>query len=875
MSLGQESTTATDAATESALHECEARLRGLIDLLPDYYWEQDEDGRFTVIQYRNATERKRIAAQLIGKTRWEAGGAPETGTWEDHKATLRARAPFDDFVTRRIELDGSERYFTSNGRPVFAADGRFCGYRGIARDITSERRNARLQRLDHAVTAILASARDVKGALVAALRAICESEGWAAGQYWSLDEAKHIMRFDVGWRASGEVSAALADDATFERGKGLVGSVWEAAQPLWVPDMCAEPRVLRKDIPKRTGWNSALLCPVFANTKTIGVLDFNAAKIPKPDARLLQIVKLLGMQIGNFYERALAMAELRESEERYSSTVELAAIGITHVATDGHFVHVNRQFCEMIGYTKEELLALTAKDVSHPDDATLTDHDRARLHAGEIDSLRVEKRYIRKDGSTIWVRITAAIKRGADGAPLYDISIIEDISDRKRAEERVRYLASYDDMTGLPNRATFGEMLHHTIESARRHSRLCAVLFIDLDRFKVINDSLGHDAGDALLKEISSRLVRRVRTSDVVARLGGDEFVVLLEELARPEDAAEVARKILSAVLEPIEIDGQECRVTASIGIATYPADAGDAATLMRHADVAMYHAKEEGKNNYQYYTKEISPMSVEELALETHLRRALEQNEFSLQYQAKVDLRSGAVTGVEALLRWWNHQLGKVSPSQFIPIAEETGLIVSIGRWVLETACAQNVAWQRQGLPSLVMCVNLSARQFRDSRLLQDITDVLESTGITPELLELEITESMLMTNLEQAIAKAEAIKRLGVRLAIDDFGTGYSSLSHLKRFPIDTLKVDRSFIRDLPANNEDKAITDAIIAMGKTLGVTVVAEGVETAAQQAFLAGHGCDEMQGFFFSKPCHPDAVAELLTGRSGGRAVGEE
>jgi diguanylate cyclase (GGDEF)-like protein len=413
-------------------------------------------------------------------------------------------------------------------------------------------------------------------------------------------------------------------------------------------------------------------------------------------------------------------------------------------------------------------------------------------------------------------------------------------------------------MTGLPNRTTFGEMLNHTIETARRYKRQCAVLFVDLDRFKVVNDSLGHEAGDTLLKEISSRLMRRVRTSDVVARLGGDEFVVLLEELEGPEGAAEVARKILSVVLEPMEIMGQECRVTASIGIAMYPDNATDAASLMRHADIAMYHAKEQGKNNYQFYSKNISSKSVEHLSIEAHLRRAIDQNELSLQYQAKVDLRTGAVTGVEALLRWCSRELGKIPPSQFIPIAEETGLIVPIGRWVLQAACRQNVEWQRRGLPPLVMCVNLSPRQFRDPRLHDDIVAALVETGMAPELLELEITESMLMSNLEQAVEKADAIKQLGVRLAIDDFGTGYSSLSQLKRFPIDTLKVDRSFIRDLPTNTEDKAITEAIIAMGRTLGVTIVAEGVETAAQQAFLAERACDEMQGFFFSEPCGADA-----------------
>jgi EAL domain-containing protein (putative c-di-GMP-specific phosphodiesterase class I) len=292
--------------------------------------------------------------------------------------------------------------------------------------------------------------------------------------------------------------------------------------------------------------------------------------------------------------------------------------------------------------------------------------------------------------------------------------------------------------------------------------------------------------------------------------------------------------------------------------------DARDSQTLMKHADMAMYLAKEEGKNNYQFYSTHSSPMSVERLVLETHLARALERKEFTVQYQPKVDMRSGEIKGAEALLRWWNPEVGTVSPAQFIPVAEDSGLIVPIGKWVLATACEQNVAWQRRGLPKIVMSVNMSPRQFKDPALIDDIAEVLARTGMPPELLELEITESMIMHNVDMAAAKAEAIRKLGVRLAIDDFGTGYSSLSQLKRFPIDTLKVDRSFVRDIPDNAEDKAITEAIIALGKALGVTVVAEGVETAQQHEFLRLNACDEMQGFFFSRPCHPDALAELLT-----------
>jgi diguanylate cyclase (GGDEF)-like protein/PAS domain S-box-containing protein len=562
-------------------------------------------------------------------------------------------------------------------------------------------------------------------------------------------------------------------------------------------------------------------------------------------------------------ERAELEAQLRESEERYSNTVELAAVGIAHVEKSGRFIWANRHFCQMVGYSMDELRSRTTKDISHAEDVNATDAERARLHAGIIDSLTWEKRYVRKDGATIWVRITSTLKRSVDGDPLYDISIVEDISDRKVAEARIHYLATHDEMTGLPNRATFGELLNHAIEATRRRDGQCAVLFIDLDRFKVINDSLGHEAGDQLLREMSARLSRCMRKSDMVARLGGDEFVVLLQESNDSAAASEVARKILAAIMEPVEIMGQECRVTASIGIARYPDDARDALTLMKHADAAMYLAKEEGKNNHQFYSPGTSAMSVERLTLETQLGRALSRSEFSIQYQPQASLATGAIVGAEALLRWWNPQLGRVSPAQFIPIAEDTGLIVPIGKWILRTACEQNVAWQRQGLPAIVMSVNLSPRQFKDANLLKDIIEALEESGMAPELLELEITESVIMHDFEQATERVAAIKKLGVRLAIDDFGTGYSSLSQLRRFPIDTLKVDRSFIRDIPANAEDSAITEAIISLGKTLGVIVVAEGVENAVQRAFLRERGCDQMQGFHFSKPCHPDAFARLL------------
>jgi diguanylate cyclase (GGDEF)-like protein len=435
--------------------------------------------------------------------------------------------------------------------------------------------------------------------------------------------------------------------------------------------------------------------------------------------------------------------------------------------------------------------------------------------------------------------------------------------EKHRADERIEYLASHDSLTELPNRDMFTGLLRHAINSAERHARRFALLFIDLDRFKIINDSLGHEAGDELLVTVAGRLRSSLRASDVVARLGGDEFVVILEESAEQADLERVATHLLTVLGEPMDLGGHECHTTASIGIAIYPDHGADAPTLTKNADMAMYLAKEDGKNGFRVFNGEIKAPSIERLRLEAELRRALEREQLSLHYQPKVDLASGQITGVEALLRWNHPELGPVSPAQIIPLAEETGLIVPIGRWVLREACAQNMAWQRRGLLPVSMAVNLSPRQFADEHLLRDVDEALAASGMSPVLLQLEVTESMVMRNVVRAVRVLHAIQNRGIRLAIDDFGTGYSSMSLMKQFPIDTIKIDRSFVRDLPSDSEDQAIAQAIISMGKALGMTIVAEGVETAEQEAFLRDHACDEMQGFLFSKPLPPRELAALL------------
>ena len=434
---------------------------------------------------------------------------------------------------------------------------------------------------------------------------------------------------------------------------------------------------------------------------------------------------------------------------------------------------------------------------------------------------------------------------------------------RKDAEERLRFVATHDALTTLPNRVMFGQRLEHALAQAQRHGRRLAVLFLDLDRFKVINDTLGHELGDALLREVARRLRQTLRTSDTVARLGGDEFVVLLEEVPEPLFVATVAHKIIAAVAEGHVLAGREYHVTASVGASTFPDDAADAPTLLKNADIAMYRAKEQGRNTFQFYSSQLNVHSMQRLNLESGLRRAVEREEFVLHYQPQVDVRTGRITGAEALLRWLHPELGLLPPGRFISIAEETGLIVPIGDWALRAACATQRAWTDKGLAPLRIAVNLSARHFMRGDLVRDVSAALAATGCDPSRLELEITETSVMEDPERVVALLHRIRELGVTVAIDDFGTGHSSLAYLKRFPVDNLKIDRSFIADVPGDKNNVAITQAVIAMGHSLGMRVIAEGVETRAQHNFLLAQQCDEYQGYYFSKPLAEADFTALL------------
>jgi diguanylate cyclase (GGDEF)-like protein len=438
--------------------------------------------------------------------------------------------------------------------------------------------------------------------------------------------------------------------------------------------------------------------------------------------------------------------------------------------------------------------------------------------------------------------------------------VYREITVRRQTEEKLRIVATHDPLTALPNRTLLHERLSHALAKAQRHGRQLAVLLVDLDRFKHVNDTLGHEAGDTLLQVAARRFYDCLRETDTMARQGGDEFVVLMDELSDREPITRVSQRILDAMVQPFVIDGHEIHITASVGISVYP---DDGRTLLRNADIALYRAKEKGRNNYQFYSAQIDNYSRERLALESGLRRALERGELTLHYQPKVDLAAGHICGMEALLRWQHPQMGLVAPGRFIPIAEESGLIRPIGAWVLKTACMQNRAWQRQGVRRFPVAVNLSPRQFAEESLLDDIKSALAESGLTASDLELEITESMVMNDPEQAVSILRRLKELGIRVAIDDFGTGYSSLAYLKRFPIDSVKVDRSFVEDIPEDVNSMAIAQAVIAMAHSLRLKVVAEGVESEAQLSFLRGEGCDEIQGHYFSEARAASELSEIM------------
>ncbi|MCG2750320.1 MAG: EAL domain-containing protein [Desulfobacteraceae bacterium] len=854
------------------------RLRRLIELFVDWYWEQDSEYCFTRFEGREKGNSDFPFAGALGKRLRETDFemAAKDG-WEAYQALLETHQPFRDVVIHRLLPDRARQYISMGGDPLFDGNSRFIGYRGIGRDVT--RRQKREEELLE-FQAVMDVSRDLIYLVDrASMRFIYVNETAITGSGITREAMMNLTPYDLLAisRESLEqmynetIAAGSVGLVTRMRGGPIVGGAQAGQRPYielrhravhlgdrWLI-LTSGHDISRQWIAEESLQRLGRMYAALSSTN-------EAIMRAKSPEELYQKVCDAAVDHGDFSVTAVFLPDpetstLRAAASSGPGAPELGEAGIPlDESTGGQRNPIREAF----------RLCKTCMIKNRPENEAFENETEPIKKFGSAVGVP-----LLKAGKAIGVLLFCSASRYAFDDEIvklldhmaenvvFALNNIENEAERKHAEAKIQHLATHDALTGLPNRLMFNQMLNHAIQSARRYNRQFAVLFIDLDRFKIINDTLGHAAGDQLLQEIAKRFRHALREVDIVARLGGDEFVALIEEMNEPSRISKVAYNILSVAMKPVELMGQEYRVTASIGICMFPKDAGDEQSMMKNADSAMYCAKEAGKNNFQFYSNEFTSQSIGRMKLETNLRHALERNELSLHYQAKLDLKSGKITGVEALLRWQNEELGSVSPMHLLPVAEETGLIVPIGRWVLKTACAQNVAWQRQGLPPVCMAVNLSTRQLMNDHLLQDIKDALEESGMKPDMLELEITEGMLMQNPDRVSGILSKIKTLGVRLAIDDFGTGYSSLSHIKRFPIDTIKVDRSFIRDMMQHPEDKAITEAIIAMGKTLSLTVVAEGVEEQEQENFLREHACDEMQGYYFSKPTTPVEFADLL------------
>ena len=797
-------------AAEAALRDSEERFRSLTALSADWYWEQDENLRFTYVSDEMPGKSVLGEQELIGKTRFEL---PVVWSSEqeknDHLQTLLAREPFRNIVLR----NPGNRYTLVSGEPIFDKDERFRGYRGVGRDVSEIKRAqeaAEASRqffvdvINNVPNAI--SVKDENHRYLEVNVAFCQMVGLSREQILGNTDAT-LSKGDLLETIEKMDNVALESDhpVSYESGYGS-GESWR-----WF--------LVRKNALSRASGNRVVIS-VFANLT----------------------------------ERKRIEEALQASEKRFREFAEATGAYLWETDADRRMTFVSPRVMFTLGYTPEEMIGHQTTDF-------MTAEESDRVTAWLEQNARADKSFyglehmsVRKGGEIVWLQSNGLAIRDKNGNFEGHRGTSADITSRKSNEDRIHQLATRDALTELPNRVLLNDRAERAVHACRRANQMAALLFIDLDNFKTINDSLGHPVGDALLKEVAKRLKRCVRSGDTVSRFGGDEFVVLVEQLDDAQNAAQVAQKILDALAQPLEIDGQMLACGGSIGIAIIPTDGEVLATLLKNADTAMYYAKERGRNNYQFFSHEMTQRAVKRHTLEMELRDAVTSGQLVMHYQPQVDIASGSIVGVEALLRWQHPERGLIGPATFIPVAEESGLITLIGTWALQTACEQAKGWQLAGISPLRVAVNVSPRQTIDPEAFaQLVDDQLQANGLDGSALEIEMIEG---PQLRQADDKADLLHRLGqlgVSVAVDDFGKGYSSLAYLKQNPVKTLKIDRSFIRNIESDPEDLAIVKAVIAMARSLKLRAVAEGVETKEQLGLLKKLGCQVYQGFYFARP----------------------
>jgi diguanylate cyclase (GGDEF)-like protein/PAS domain S-box-containing protein len=871
-------------AAEEQLRASEQRFRSLAGLSADWYWEQDQELRYTYVSAE--AERKSVThpSDLIGRTRFELDSDwGSDAVREAHREALLAHRPFRDLL---LFDRPSGRHVLVSGEPVLDPDGHFAGYRGVGRDVTEQRRVeqriARLKEMYAAMTeaneAIIHSS-DTAALLPAICRIAVEYGHFVSARVSMIDHA-------TGWVDT--VAAAGDDrgrasrfrfsiDPARPEGQGPSAHAMRAGTNYVCNDTAGDERNRPwRDLMDAIGVRAEATFLLRRQAKVAGALHLYAAQVGFFDEELTGMLEKLAANLSyaldNFQReeaRRAAEAALRASEIRFRDFADAAGEYVWEADLEGRFTYVSSRVQSVWTYSDQELIGRSAMEFMPPGEAERVRDWLAHNVRADGSFRDLEHRIVTRSGDTRWVLVNAVGILDDQGRRTGQRGTGRDVTDRKTAEARISYLATRDPLTELPNRVLFNDRLEQGIVAARRTGQSLALMFIDLDRFKYINDSLGHPVGDLLLKEVAVRMLGCIRKGDTLSRLGGDEFVVTLEGLQQAEDAAQVAAKIIKALARPFEIASHTLNTSCSIGISIFPLDAEDDRTLMKNADTAMYHAKEKGRNNYQFFSAEMNVRAVERHTLETALRLAIERQEFVLYYQPQVDIRTGKVVGMEALLRWVHPERGLLSPATFIAVAEESGLIEPIGQWALRTACQRARAWQDAGYPPLKIAVNISPRQLlRPREFSRSLMRTLSATGLDPQYLELEMTESLLLRNAEENIAVLRKLGKDGVRIAVDDFGTGYSSLAYLRQLPIDTLKIDRTFVRDIESDPEDAAIIHAVVAMGHSLDLQVTAEGVESMGQLQALQHLGCDEYQGYLFSKPLPAvEIAAKFLAPRS--------
>lgn len=854
------------------LHQTQARLRATFDAIPDLIWQKDRDGRYAACNPALEQLLARPSAAVLGCVDADLfDAATAHALSEQHQWVVANARPLVREQSLMHTGSGERVLFELVSTPMQGADGAVQGVLNVARDIT-ERKAAqeKIRRLSQ----IYAALSQCNQAIVH-----CTTEGELFNQI-CLD-AVRFGGMTMAWiglvgadsqtvtvaSSFGEGTQAFLQGisipvgAALPCGRGPTGHAMHQGQAVWCQDFLHDPMTAAwHQIGAQHGWGASASLPLFRSGATVGVFNLYAGEAHAFDeatrSLLLEMASDISFALANF-ERDAARTRAEDALRLTRISVEAASEALFWITPDARIVDVNEAACRALGYARDELMSLNMHDV----DAKLEPAAWA-AHFDELrtlGSLTFESTHKTKDGHEFPVEIVANyVKFGNEER---NCAFVRDMTAHKATEARIQQLAHFDALTGLPNRVLLNDRISHALSMAQRNQIPLAVLLLDLDHFKNVNDNLGHRVGDNLLIELARRLSLAVREEDTVSRLGGDEFLLLLPG-ADTSAAAHVAEKLMDILSQPCVLDAHELVVTPSIGIAMYPADGEDFEALSKCADVAMYRAKQEGRNGFRFFTPEMQARSARALQLENALRQALKREQLTLHYQPQLSLTSQRIIGVEALLRWQHPELGMVSPAEFIPIAESSGQIIAIGEWVLRQALCQLKRWLAEGLTPITMAVNLSAVQFRHPRLPELVSQILSETGVPAHFLELELTEGVTMDDTLAAIAVMDDLHARGVTMSIDDFGTGYSSLGHLKRFKINKLKIDQTFVRDIVIDPDDRAIVVAIISLAKSLGMLTIAEGVETPAQLDFLREHGCDEIQGYHLSRPL-PAAQALAL------------